>query len=128
MAERLKVLEMVKDGKVSPQQAVELLNAIQGGSGSGPSIVDTFLEIHNDQAPPRRLRIATTSDKGTTSYEIPLGIIKFFNGLFPNRFKLNVNNKLLEREHVMDRIYSGIPGEIYRETNEKGGEVVVELV
>lgn len=128
MAERLKILEMVRDGKVSPQQAVELLGAIEGASGHAPSIVDNFVEIHSDQASPRRLRIVTTSDKGTTSFEIPLGLIKFFDGLFPNRFKLNVNNKALNREQVMDRIYSGSSGEIYRDTSEKGGRVVVELV
>ncbi len=128
MAERLKILEMVRDGKVSPQQAVELLGAIEGASGHAPSIVDNFVEIHSDQASPRRLRIVTTSDKGTTSFEIPLGIIKFINGLFPNSFKLTVNNKSLSREQLMDRIYSGTPGVIYREERDRGGQVTIELV
>lgn len=126
MSERLKILEMVRDGKVSPEQAAELLHAIEGGDAG--TIIESFVKINDgEQTFARRLRISTTSDKGTTSFDIPLGLIKFFHSLFPRSFKLNVNNKTLDREELMERIYSGKTEVIYREDTAKGNEVVIEL-
>lgn len=125
MDERLKILEMVRDGKVSPEQAAELLGAIEGGKDS---IVDNFVAIHDDQQSPRRLRITSTSSKGTTSFDLPLGVIKFVNGLFPNSFRVTVNKQRLDREELMDLIYSGRKGVIFRDVSKRGNEVVIELV
>ncbi|MGI6366050.1 MAG: SHOCT-like domain-containing protein [Bacillota bacterium] len=124
MDERLIILEMVRDGKVSPEQAVELLGAVEGGK---ESIVDNFVSIHADRESPRLLRITSTSGKGATTFDLPLGVIKFFNSLLPGAFKVHVNKRKLNREELMDLIYSGRRGVIYREETE-GGEVVIELV
>lgn len=126
MDERVKILEMVRDGKVTPEQAFELLNAI--GDGAGGTIVENFVDELDDQGPPRRLRFTGLSGKGSASFDIPIGVIKFFHGLFPNSIKINVNNSQLDREQLMDRIYAGRKGVIYRDENKKGGEVVIELV
>lgn len=127
MDERLKILEMVRDGKVTPEQAVELLGAMASGDGDS-AIVGNFVDIHDDQGPARRLRITGVSRKGTkTSFDIPLGVIKFFNGLFPNSIQFNVSSNHIDREQLMDRIYSGTKGVVYHEDGKDGG-VSIELI
>ncbi|HOB35682.1 MAG: hypothetical protein GX090_02300 [Firmicutes bacterium] len=126
MEERLKILEMVRDGKLSPQQAAELLAALEGRGGE--AIVENFVAFHDPQSPARRLRIVTSSAKGTCTFDIPLGVIKFLNGIFPGYFKLKVNDRLLDREELMDAVYSGKKGVVYRERTAKGGEVVIKLI
>lgn len=127
MDERLKILEMVRDGRISPEQAVELINTIEHEDRM--PIVESFVDLHDDdQRPARRIRITSLSQKGSkTSFDVPLGVLKFFNGLFPNSLKMNINNKQLDREQLMDRIYSGHKGIIYREEDAKGS-LIVELI
>lgn len=127
MDERLKILEMVRDGRISPEQAVELINTI--AHEDRMPIVESFVDLHDDdRSPARRIRITSHSQKGSkTSFDVPLGVLKFFNGLFPNSLKMNINNKHLDREQLMDRIYSGQKGIIYREEDAKGS-LIVELI
>lgn len=126
MDERLKVLEMVQAGKISPEQAVELLNAMEDKEGVPFGLVDLH---EHDQSSARRLRITGLSAKGSKkSFDIPLGVLKFFNGLFPNSLKMNINQKHLDREQLMELIYTGEKGIIYHEEDDRGSGVIIELI
>jgi len=129
MDERLKILQMVREGKVTPEQAVELLNAIQDGNGDS-TIVESFVGILDDKGGlPRRLRIASVSSKGSkTVFDIPLGVLKFIYSLFPNSINFNINHNQLDTKQIMDMVYSGDKGIIYREDSVNGSGVVIELV
>ena len=127
MDERLKILEMVRAGKVTPEQAVELLGALEGGASDG-SILASFVDLQ-DSSPARGLKLTGISRKGSkTSFVIPLGVLKFFDGLFPNGMKINVNDKSLDKEQLMEIIHTGEKRLIYHEETEKGGGVIIELV
>lgn len=127
MDERLKILEMVKEGKVSPEQAVELLKAVDHSGND--TILENFVDFEDDKGPAWGLRFTGTSKKGTnTSFVVPLGLIKFFNGLFPNSTIINVNSKNLDRDQLMDRIYAGKRGVLHQEQNSDGSGVTIELV
>lgn len=124
MEEKLKILELVRDGKVNPEQGLELLDAIE--KGGAPKIVENFVGIHSDTGPARHLRITSLSSKGNkTSFNIPLGVIRFAYSLFPNSMHFTINNRQLDVEEMMERIYRAEKGVIYQDDSEN---VVFELV
>jgi hypothetical protein len=124
MEEKLKILELVRDGKVNPEQGLELLDAIE--EGGTPKIVENFVGLHADKGPARHLRITSLSSKGNkTSFHIPLGVIRFAYSLFPNSLHFTINNRQLDVEELMERIYKAEKGVIYQDDSEN---VVFELV
>lgn len=134
MEERVKVLEMVRDGKVTPEEGQELLSLLGDEAGAaGYRILENFVDLHDDdQLPARNLKITSLSKKSGEekkfSFNLPLGVLRFINGLFPNSsFIVGVNSKYLDRVQLMDMIHKGEKGVIYREETDKGG-VTIELV
>lgn len=133
MDERVKVLEMVRDGKVTPEEGQELLSLLDDGSSAASyRILESFVDLHDDdQLPARNLKITSLSKKDGKekkySFNLPLGVLRFINGLFPNSTIIGVNSKYLDRHQLMDMIQKGEKGVIYREETDKGG-VIIELV
>ena len=122
MDEKLKILQLVREGKVNPEQGLELLDAI--GEGSAPKIVEDFVG-HDTRGEARHLRIPAVSRKGNITFNIPLGIIRFADRLFPSRFFIKINDSQLAADEVMERIYRREKGIIYKDEEES---VVLELV
>ncbi|MDD2282128.1 MAG: hypothetical protein PHT52_03100 [Eubacteriales bacterium] len=126
MDEKLKILELVRDGKVNPEQGLELLDAIGGSAGNPPQIVENFVELHADKGGARHLRITSLSSKGNkTSFNIPLGVIRFAYSLFPNSLHFTINNRHLDVEELIEKIYRAEKGVVYQDDSEN---VVFELV
>jgi hypothetical protein len=130
MDERLKILELVREGKVTPEQGTELLAALEHGYGD--RVVESFVDLHDDeQGPARQLKFTSVSRKlGKDTkhiFNLPLGMIKFMNSIFPNAPMIQVNSKHLDREQLMEFIHSGEKGVIYREESEQGS-ILIELV
>ena len=132
MEERVKVLEMVRDGKVTPEEAQELFSLLESREQTPQRILESFVDLHDDdQLPARNLKSTSLSHKDgkprKTSFNLPLGMLRFINGLFPGSTIIGVSSKFLDREQLMDMIHKGEKGIIYREDTEKGG-VIIELV
>jgi hypothetical protein len=126
MDEKLKILELVRDGKVNPEQGLELLDALAGSADRPPQIVENFVGIHTYTGPARHLRITSLSSKGNkTTFNIPLGLIRFAYSLFPNSMHFTINNRQLDVEELMERIYTAEKGVVYEDDSEN---VVFELV
>lgn len=122
MDEKLKILQLVRDGKVNPEQGLELLDAI--GEGMTPKIVEDFVSGDSGEEA-RHLRITTVSRKGTVTFNIPLGIIRFADRFFPSRFFVKIQDRHLDADEIMERIYRREKGIIYEDEEEN---VVLELV
>mgnify|MGYP000959697628 CR=1 FL=1 len=85
-----------------------------------------FVGLHTDTGPARHLRITSLSSKGNkTSFNIPLGVIRFAYSLFPNSMHFTINNRQLDVEELMERIYTAEKGVVYEDDSEN---VVFELV
>jgi hypothetical protein len=122
--EKLKILELIRDGKVNPEQGLELLDAI--GEGGPASIVGDFIGVRADEGRARFLRFSVLSRKGKEfTLNIPLGVVRFAYNLFPGRFNFKINDKELDTEELMDRIYREEVGIIYRDEEEN---VICELI
>ena len=84
----MKILELVRDGKQTPEQGLELLDALEGAGSN--RIVQEFVDLHSSTKPARNLKITTHSRKGNKmEFLIPLGVVRFAYNLFPNSTRIN---------------------------------------
>lgn len=117
--ERLKILNMIAEGKISAEEGAQLLKALQtssskGTTGSGP----------NGVAQPRYLRVrvtSATSGQVKANINIPMSLINV--GLrMGARFAPDLEG--LDFEEVMDAIRHGQRGKIIDVEDEDDGERV----
>jgi hypothetical protein len=103
--ERLKVLQMLEDGKITPEEASSLLRALGKGEQSGPDAGVSGVEK-------RYLRIRVTdlaSGTGKVNVTIPLGLVSA--GLrIAERFAPEAQG--IDMEELEEAIISGAEGKI----------------
>jgi hypothetical protein len=103
--ERLKVLQMLEDGKITPEEASSLLRALGRGEKSGP-------DAGVPEAEKRYLRIRVTdlaSGTGKVNVTIPLGLVSA--GLrIAERFAPEAQG--IDMEELEAAIISGAEGKI----------------
>lgn len=98
--DRRSVLQMLADGKISPDEAERLLSAMER-NGSGPRLFDSVSAGHN-KAPPKYLRVsvdATDADEGPTKVNIrvPMALLRAgvrLTSLIPPAARNQVNAEL----------------------------------
>jgi hypothetical protein len=124
MEEKLQILELVREGKVTAEQGLELLDALEGAGSN--RIVEGFVNLHSDKELARHLKITALSGKGNkVKFNIPLGVVRFAYNLFPNSMHVTVNNQQLEVQELMERVYKAEKTVIYQDDSDN---VVIELV
>jgi hypothetical protein len=105
--ERLKILNMVSEGKISAEEGAQLLKALQNAAGKPQSAATA-----NAGGEPRFLRVRVTSiDSGRVraNINIPMSLLNV--GLrMGARFAPDLEG--LDFEEVMDAINSGMRGKI----------------
>lgn len=118
--ERLKILKMIEDGKLSPEEGAKLLAALsEGRRGPGMPPVPP-----RPPGGPRWLRVRVTdtrSGRSKASVQIPLDLvdagIKIGAHFAPEVEGVDLNN-------VMQAVRSGMTGKIIDVTDEEDGEHV----
>ena len=96
--ERLKILEMIQEGKITPAEGLELLKAIDEASRSNIHSPNTILKGNYEN---KFLRIRVVGDKvKKVNVNIPLGLLKYGTKLIsygmsfvPNEAKLEMEKK-----------------------------------
>jgi DNA-binding transcriptional ArsR family regulator len=120
--ERVKVLKMVAEGKISPEEASELLEALEESSG------EKLTAAKGDIAGRRwfRLRVTdTNSGKARVNMRMPLGLVTA--GLkLGLKFAPEIDG--LSAEEILTAIQSGQMGKILELDDEKDGEHVEVFV
>ncbi|MGD2176651.1 MAG: hypothetical protein PVG71_02400 [Anaerolineae bacterium] len=103
--ERLRVLQMLEDGKITPEEATALLRALGKGQGAGPRVAGPGTEG-------RYLRIRVTdlaSGTGKVNVTIPLGLVSA--GLrIAERFAPEAQG--IDMKELEEAIVSGVEGKI----------------
>jgi DNA-binding transcriptional ArsR family regulator len=111
--ERLKILEMLQDGTITPEEASELLDAL------------SVREKQSQRQQPRWLRIRVTdTDTGQSRVDVtlPVGIVRA--GLkMGARFGSGIENLDLDEE-TLENVLLGGKGYIVNVTDEEDGEHV----
>ncbi len=121
--ERMRVLRMIEEGKISAEEGTQLLKAIEKSSkkqGRRPSPAPSSAPGENGGRW-MRLRVSDTSSGRTkVNMTLPLGLVSM--GLQVGaRFVPEINN--LDVAQVRDALRSGIPGKIL-EVMDEDGELV----
>lgn len=108
--ERMKILEMLKEGIINPEEAEKLLNAIDGDTEIVPSKKKfRMLRVYVDSADGDKVRI-----------QIP---IEFAKLLKTNKFNVNLSSVDLDVDQLIELIDSGVVGEIVNVDSADGDKV-----
>jgi len=110
--ERLKILKMVEEGKISPEKAVELLKEIE----------DSTVKVKNKKKRYLRIYVESEEDNETVNLKVPLSLLKvtkYIKYLVPKR----VTEKNEKVKQSMDMLNELDWNEILNEI-ESGEELV----
>jgi hypothetical protein len=118
--ERLQILKMIEEGKISAGEGAELLRALDNkGAKSGPSV-----EPMKGASAPRwfRVRVTDTSTgRNKVNVNIPMGLVNV--GIkMGARFAPEIEG--IERQEILEAIRSGQQGKILDVVDEEDGERV----
>jgi len=118
--ERMKILGLLSDGIISPDQAEKLLNAIEKAESS-EAIVEKATKKKSQF---RMLKILVDSHEGDkVRMELP---IEFAKLLKSKKFKLDSIDELdMDVDELIDMINSGVVGEIVNITSSEGDVVKI---
>jgi len=115
--ERLKILQMLEEGKITAEEATTLLRALDGGqragSGtSGPTGENRYLRIHVSDA---------SSGKSKVNVTIPIGLVSA--GLrIAERFAPEFDG--IDTQEIEDLLASGMVGKMIEVVDEEDNELV----
>lgn len=119
--ERLKILNMIAESRISPEEGVKLLNALRESSPRRPADGQA-------QGKARQLRVRITSlDTGKVKVDINLPISLIDVGVrMGARFAPELEG--LDYEEIMEAIQRGVRGKVIDLEDEDGGERVEVFV
>ncbi|MCA9927186.1 MAG: hypothetical protein KC419_01860 [Anaerolineales bacterium] len=116
--ERMQILKMIEDGKISAGEGAELLRALDSNKRS------TGYEPLKGASTPRWFRVRVTdmnSGQHKVNVNIPMGLVKV--GIkMGARFAPEMEG--VEYQEIMDAIRSGQQGKIFESVDEEGSERV----
>jgi len=116
--ERMQILKMIEDGKISASEGAELLRALDTSKNN------TSYEPLKGASSPRWFRVRvtdTTSGQHKVNVNIPIGLVKV--GIkMGARFAPDMEG--VDYQDIMDAIRSGQQGKIFEALDDEGGERV----
>lgn len=116
--ERIQILRMLEENKLSAEQAAQLLSALDADRGPEPQAAPTA------QAQPRWFHIQVTdtfTGQTRASVHLPLGLVDW--GLrLGSRFAPEVSG--IDLEELRQALYTGVDGKLIEVTDEEDGEQV----
>lgn len=116
-AERLQILKMIEDGKISAAEGAQLLQAINTPSPTPPPPL-------KGASPPRWLRVRVTDTRNgqqKVNINIPIGLVNVGMKMGA-RFSPNIEG--MDYQALMDAVQSGQTGKVMDVTDGDDGERV----
>lgn len=125
--EKLQILKMVEDGKITSQEGMNLLEALSGDNGNKKEYV-------NNKSPKWfKVRIYEPSNKNRVNVTIPLSLVnlgmKFSNRFAPD-FVPELENAGLSEEdifEIFEEIKNGASGKIVDIESENGEKIEITV-
>jgi len=115
--ERMKILKMIEEGKLSPEEGTKLLSALSAGRGSGPNPTPIMSSAHW-----LRVRVTDTSTgRAKATVQIPLSLMDAGMKIGAH-FAPEVAG--VDMDEIMDALRTGMTGKIIDVTDEEDGEHV----
>lgn len=119
--ERLKILELLQEGKVSPEQAESLLAALMEQTPPQPPRPEV---VPPKKGPFRMLKIIVDSNDGDkVRVNVPVEFAKLLKkGRFGN---VNLDNLEIDLDSIIDMVQSGLNGELVSVDTDDGDHVKI---
>ena len=113
--ERLKILQMIQDGKITPEDGAKLLEALNRGAGRTTGRVP----VNVDDNRYVRIRVTDTfTGRAKVSVNLPLSLVSAGIGIAA-KYVPGV-----EEEYLMEAISSGLTGKVIDVIDEQEGDHV----
>jgi hypothetical protein len=120
--EKRLILEMVKEGKISVEEAEQLLEK----ANPGESIDDTIGVKKQESKKFLRVRV-TEEDKVKANIKIPIGLAKVGLKIIPKE-KLTVNGEQIDVDEILRMIKEGTEGELVNiDAEDKGKNYKINI-
>ncbi len=120
--ERMKILKMIEEGKISAEEGAKLLAALRDGGRRGPGVPTPPRPPGAPGARWLRIRVTdTTTGRSKASVQIPLALVDAGMKIGAH-FAPEVEG--VDMSNVMEAIRSGMTGKIIDVTDEEDGEHV----
>ncbi|PZA06707.1 MULTISPECIES: hypothetical protein [unclassified Meiothermus] len=130
MEDKKKIMDMVKEGKISIDQALELLEALEpSGEHRGFSLAPTSSA---PQGTARLLRIQVDAQEAKVRVNVPVALAKFALSFVPEEARENLSDRGIDLSNLLDSLGSNLPeGRLVEIEGSDDGEpfkVIVEVV
>jgi hypothetical protein len=120
--ERLRILRMIQEGKISAEEGIQLMEALDSGKSAALKVPATPAQPMTRSARYLRVRV-TDTDSGKVRVNIRLPISVINAGIkMGARFSPEIEG--LDIEQLMDYIHSGETGQVLDVFDEEDGEHV----
>lgn len=128
-AERLRVLELIKEGKVTPEEGLELLSVLNNTEEIIDELTDDFKDKTEKNAEISKfLRVNIQGVDKNKKFDIvlPTSLVRFLGGL--GKETLSVNEHKIDINQWWEKQDSGFKGIVLDTCTKSGKEIKVELI
>jgi len=105
------ILELLKDGKVEINEAIELIEALYEAEKSEKKS-ETFQNKETGEKKKFLRIIIDSSDGDKVRVNVPIDLIKYATAFIPKNVKNEFNSQNIDLEHIMRMVEEGFEGEI----------------
>lgn len=117
--ERLKILKMIEDGKLSAEEGVKLLEALKANQDDAEPVA-----VRRPGARWLRIRVADAGGGNKVNVNVPLKLLDVAKRFLPSG-ALTVNGQTLDLDEVIALIREGAEGKLVEVQGEHGEEVEI---
>lgn len=113
MSEKIRILNMLKDGNITAEEAEALLNALESTNTSG-TVQESSVTLKDSRGrKPKKLRIVVDanengSNKAKVNVTIPLNLLKTLGPLVKKSVPANVHRDLENHGVNLDEIFNAV--------------------
>lgn len=116
--ERLQILRMVAEGKVSAEEGAKLLDAL------GPAPREARAAGSKPGSPSRWLRIRVSSGEERVNVNVPLKLLDAVKGLLPGG-GITIGGTMIDLDEILDLVREGMEGKLVEVKGSDGEEVEI---
>ncbi len=120
--EKLRILKMVEEGKITAEEGAKLLNAMETGKSTSEEENVHFPKQVNTKGKALRIRITEMdSNKTKINLTFPLKFAKFIKAMIPPMEKIKLEHQGVNLDDILDSIGSSTEGKIVDISDEEDG-------
>jgi hypothetical protein len=123
--ERMRILKMLEEGKITADEAAKLLAAVEGGAKAGACCgTGTIRKVLHVEVK------GADDEKAKVNVNIPLELIRVGLQMIPKEYRAKMEEKGMSLDKIVEMIDQGVEGKLVEVEHEKEGgkeHVVVSI-